>query len=237
MNLLLTIIAAVLTIFWNGAHAVQPEVGVGISQFNYAHDCSTWYQCGPDTPHTLKLTSPSIEVGLTDAFKVLDQRFRWHGGIEYLGHVSSNAVAHTGPDFDYSYPLAHFNGSGDVWGLYGGVEWLHDWQGITWGFGAGGLVYRPSWHEAITDWSACNGCAITPLSISHHVSWQNTPTLSISATKGGQSLVLTYLHHVTAEGDQWPALYDINRKSKFGEMGMGGMVNVEYRVQLEKRPE
>lgn len=239
--LLASIVAAVATILaCQFAHAApQIELGVGISRFQSRGDCSTWVQCARDTPYTDHLTSPSLKLGLTDEFAVHGARFRWHAGWEYLGKVSVNAIAHTGPDFDYSYPLAGFNGQGDVRGFYFGGEWLRaapffpSWQ---MGIGLGGYIYKPSWIECMTGWRSSYSDPPRNFCVSHKPTWQNTPTLTLSLSKGANEFSLQYLFHVTGDtspSNPYPPYYDVRRVTIGGHQLEEGMFDFTWERHLD----
>lgn len=236
------LIASVATILaCQLAHAAQLELGVGITRFQQRNDCATWVQCAPDgsTPYSDHLTSPSLKIGATDTFSIpfgilRNQRFRWHAGYEYLGHVSVNAIAYTGPDHVYSgYPRATFDGSGYVQGFYGTVEWLHQIRSWTLGLGAGGYVFRSYWTEYMGQ------TVIPPLPpgesiaqiVHHQPVWQNSPTLSLSLSRGNNEFELTYLAHITGNispSNPYPPYYDMRRVNVLGHQFGVGPLNITW---------
>ena len=219
-----TILGIILSFFILTAQAMSFETALGVSQFNYAHDGSTWYQ--DPFPHTLHLTSPSLSIGASQRI----WHINWHAGWQFLGDVRSHATATTGPDFDFThYPTATFIGAGTVRGFYTNAEYEWGVRGYTVGAGLGIYIYKPSWQVDIADYRSCFSCPVTPIHVVHDPKWQNTPTFSFSVGKGKDAMVLTYLHHVTAEGDQWPALYDVHRNSFLGKAGLYGMWNLGWR--------
>jgi hypothetical protein len=201
----------------------QFETSLGVTDFMYAHDGSTWYQ--DPFPHTLRTVSPSLQFGVTDKFGPV----RLHTGYEYLGKVSSDAIAATGADFDFTCPTAHWHGKGSAQGFYGNGEYEVETHGYTFGAGFGIFVYRPTWTENIPDFTYCGKTPRVNMTVTHNAKWQQTPTLSLSAAPGSNALVLTYLHHVTAENDSVPALYDIRRNYFLGKMGLYGDWNLSLR--------
>ena len=111
------------------AHAAQQfEVGAGIAHAS-TNGNGTWYQEG--FAHTLGLTQPAFEVGLTGR---ITPHMAWHVDAVSLGRYASNSLDVL-PDANYSptspthcngpcNPLANFIGSGRVYGVQDGL--LHD---------------------------------------------------------------------------------------------------------------
>ena len=129
--------------------AADVEMSVGYTQFGKQEN-GYWYQDG--FAHTLNMSSPSASIGVTDTFY---DRYHYHAGYKYLGHVSTTAQC-MGSDALYAVyqktgqnplKLGTFTGDGSVNELYftAGPE-FHFGQ-YTLGFEAGLTLYRPTWTE------------------------------------------------------------------------------------------
>ena len=77
------------------AHAAQIEIGAGIAHATTQGN-GTWYQDG--FQHTLTLTQPVVEIGLTGR---LTPRMAWHVDAVSLGRYSVNSEDVL-PDANYS---------------------------------------------------------------------------------------------------------------------------------------
>lgn len=164
-------------------------ISLGLSHFSLAPN-GTWYQEG--FPYEVTQTVPSISVGIDTKYFEL--------GYTYLGKVKSSAEA-TASDADYNdgppyWPLSHWNGSGDVSGLYAG--------GHVGPITVGAYVYKPTWKMDIPDWRHCAECQPQHLTVWHDPKWEVTPYVKVQY----KGLSLTYYHHIAAGQDEWPAIYE-----------------------------
>jgi hypothetical protein len=143
--LLMALLLAVPVSAW--AH-VQLELGAGVSHAGIRSN-GTWYQQG--LPYTLKTESPALEINLRWQIK---PNLDLVTGVVDLGRYSSDSLDNPS-DAAYaahvSLPLAHYVGSGRLWGLQVLLE--HRW-GDRWQVGVkGGLIlYRESWRMDVPDW-------------------------------------------------------------------------------------
>lgn len=171
----------------------EVELSVGYTQFGKQEN-GYWYQDG--FAHTLNMSSPSASIGITDKFY---ERYRYHVGYKYLGHVSTTAQC-MGSDALYaSYQrtgrnplkLGTFTGDGSVNELYftAGPEFNSgDWHI---GLEAGLSVYRPTWTEQGVGFQTAVGA--TPMN--HQ--WEGHPRImtggiiGISAGYGQTDIVLS----------------------------------------------
>lgn len=150
--LLMALLIAVPVSAW--AH-VQIELGAGISHAGIRTN-GNWYQQG--FPYTLRTESPAVEVNLRWQIKPSTDLIV--GAVD-LGRYSSDSLD-TPNDANYSgnaahpcigacLPLAHYMGSGHLWGIQALIE--HRW-GDRWQIGvqAGPFLYRETWRMDVPDW-------------------------------------------------------------------------------------
>lgn len=184
------------------AHALEAELGLGISRFTLAAN-GTWYQDG--NAYDVNLNSPAFAVGLRSD---RDLGWGWRAGYEYLGRVTSKALASASDDDYFSgrnaWPLSHWNGSGTVQGVYGGVLYRLQRWGIAIEPEAGMYLYRPTWEMHIPDWRACQTCTPQPVHVRHDAGVQGTWYAGVALGP----FSVRYYGLVDANGDQWPAIYD-----------------------------
>ena len=142
------------------AHAAQIEIGAGIAHAS-TNGNGTWYQEG--FPHTLSLTQPVAEIGLTGR---ITPHMAWHVDAVSLGSYSVNSEDVL-PDANYSAtspthcngpcnPFANFIGSGRLYGLQ---ALLSRSTGGAWRFGieAGPFLYHETWRLDVPNWYASDG--------------------------------------------------------------------------------
>ena len=124
------------------------EVGAGMAQASPRHS-GTWYQDG--YPYTLKTTSPVAEVNL---HWQVSPGVSLIAGVVSLGHYASDSQdvpSDAAYNSHTSLPLAHYVGSGRLWGLQALVErrWGDTWQvGVKGGL----LAYHESWRMDVANW-------------------------------------------------------------------------------------
>ena len=189
---ILAICLIIMTIL--NAQAQEVEIAGGITQFGKT-DNGTWYQEGFD--HTIKVTSPSLSIGVkTDYLRA---------GYTYLGHASSSALA-VSVDSNYNehtanhcngecLPLAHWNGHGDVSGLYVSAYYKYLELGV--------FAYRPTWHMDVPDIVWCQGCQPKSVTVIHEAKIQTSPYVSF----GYEHIWASMYIHINANGDLYPAIY------------------------------
>ena len=142
------------------ASAAQIEVGAGIAHAS-TNGNGTWWQSG--FPHTLQLTQPAIELGVTGRFTPY---MAWHVDAVSLGRYASNSEDVL-PDANYSptspthcngpcNPLANFIGSGYVSGVQALVA-LHTAGSWRFGIEAGPFLYHETWRLDVPNWYEPNG--------------------------------------------------------------------------------
>ena len=142
------------------AHAAQIEVGAGIAHAS-TNGNGTWYQEG--FQHTLQLTQPVVEIGLTGR---ITPHMAWHVDALSLGRYASNSQDVL-PDANYSATsithcngpcnsLANFIGSGRIYGVQ---ALLSRYTGGAWRFGVEGgpFLYHETWRMDVPNWYAPDG--------------------------------------------------------------------------------
>ncbi|MDE2470391.1 MAG: hypothetical protein KGL35_17010 [Bradyrhizobium sp.] len=124
------------------------EVGVGVAHAGVRSD-GTWYQ--NNLPHTIKSTSGAAELNVRWQFRPDTSLIV---GVVDLGRYSSNSQDNPN-DAAYaahvSLPLAHYVGSGRLWGVQAMLErtWGDAWQiGVRGGL----LAYHESWRMDVPNW-------------------------------------------------------------------------------------
>ena len=147
-----TAIAVALAAAAFSAHAAQVEIGAGQAQYQTLGN-GIWYQEG--FQHTLGLKSPAFMAGLTgDATR----HVAWHLDYVYLGRASVDSWD-TPNDANYSghgyngtpLPLAHYIGSGSVYGFAATLE-AHTSGRLRFGVEGGPFIYRASWSLSVPNW-------------------------------------------------------------------------------------
>src|ERR1700677_537349 len=138
------------------AHAyswLQFEADVGQSHYT-GSGSGTYYEDGPNFPHTLNFTKVGAEAGVTGN---LVQRetwgVDWHADYVNLGYESfdglvdsddANFNPQTGGWNGPCAPTARFLGGGTVSGIALTLEPLYDYRGVRYGVLAGPFIYRPN---------------------------------------------------------------------------------------------
>jgi len=141
------------------AGAAQIEIGAGVSRFDHRAD-GIWYQQG--LPHRFDLQSHAFLLGLTGDFS---PTLRWHVDAVDLGSSSVDSWD-TAADEYYSPSLhqclshcdnlAHFIGSGHVYGIATTLEWhtTGEWQI---GAEAGPFLYHSRWSIHVPNYFQATG--------------------------------------------------------------------------------
>ena len=185
------------------------EAGIGGSAYKQAPD-GYWYQ--EAFPHTLNLTAPMIEVGITGN---LFQRGRYgldyHLGWAWLGTVHTDVQA-VPDDANYNtttkscngpcLPLARFKGSGHDQGFYATLE-PHVNVG-QWRFGveAGPYLHRVTWTEDVSDvvrW----GQGPYSIHAAYSSGWNLGYVLGASISRGPLTLSYQYFDNSGKRGDEF----------------------------------
>ncbi len=193
------------------AHAAQLEIGAGIAHAQ-TNGNGTWYQEG--FPHTLQLTQPAVELGVTGRFT---QHMAWHVDAVSLGRYASNSEDVL-PDANYSptspthcngpcNPLANFIGSGRVYGVQ---ALLSRYTGGAWRFGVEGgpFLYHETWRMDVPNWYASDG---THYDIQTYGSqWTLGAVVGATVQHGAWTLALR--HYADSKGfsghvGNWPPLW------------------------------
>ena len=193
------------------AHAAQIEIGAGIAHAS-TNGNGTWYQDG--FPHTLTLTQPAFEVGLTGR---ITPHMAWHVDAVSLGRYASNSLDVL-PDANYSptspthcngpcNPLANFIGSGRVYGVQ---ALLSRYTGGAWRFGVEGgpFLYHETWRLDVPNWYAPDG---THYDIKTYGSqWAWGAVVGATVAHGRWSLALRYYadgNGFSGHVGNWPPLW------------------------------
>ena len=134
------------------AHAAQLEIGAGIAHATTQGN-GTWYQDG--FRHTLKLTQPVVEIGLTGR---ITRHMDWHVDAVSLGRYSTDSLDTTDGNYNGSdgcigacLPLQHFEGSGRVWGLQALLS-RHTTGSWRLGLEGGPILYHETWRLDVPNW-------------------------------------------------------------------------------------
>lgn len=134
------------------AHAAQVEVGAGIAHASTQGN-GTWYQDG--FQHTLQLTQPVVEIGLTGR---LTRHMDWHVDAVSLGRYSSDSWDTTDANYNGSdgcvetcLPLQHFQGSGRVYGVQALLS-RHTTGPWRFGLEGGPFLYHETWRLNVPNW-------------------------------------------------------------------------------------
>lgn len=139
------------------ASAIDYEAGIGFSHYLKKPD-GYWYQDG--FPHDMKMTTPAVQVGITDDLWQGDNfGIGYHADIVWLGTVHTKALA-VPNDFNYNtttkgcngpcLPLATYTGSGHDQGVMLTLEPHYDYKGWRLAFEGGPYLHRPTWSEVVT---------------------------------------------------------------------------------------
>ena len=193
------------------AHAAQIEIGAGIAHATTQGN-GTWYQDG--FQHTLTLTQPVVEIGLTGR---LTPRMAWHVDAVSLGRYSVNSEDVL-PDANYSptapthctgpcNPFANFIGSGRVYGVQ---ALLSRYTGGSWRFGveAGPFLYHETWRLDVPNWYTPSG---QPFPIATDAArWAVGAVVGATVRHGPWTLALRY--YADSKGfpghaGNWPPLW------------------------------
>lgn len=158
--------------------AVCLNLSAGVTHAN-PQDCGIWYVCGPQTPYTLGLDSPSVGLGV--------ETEHWRAGYEFLGRFSSEAVVGALPDGSPcgGCKFEHYHGSGKVHGFYG--EYIHHMGAFRM---EGGLwLYHSSWEENVPDWQNVTGAPPQSTTVSQ-AGWHPGVILGVGYDIGRYTLSL-----------------------------------------------
>lgn len=202
------------------AHALGLEIGAGMAQAR-DHGNGTWYQDG--FPHSLKLTSPALSIGLHGDFAPW---LAWHADAVYLGTYSVDSLD-TPNDANYSatspthcngacLPLAHYTGSGSVYGLATTLE-AHTQGPWQFGIEGGPFIYHRSWSLVVPDWYPSTQTSpgvfsqgpVTPISTSDS-GWALGGVVGVAIQHSGIGLSLRYYSDgkgFPRNGDPWPPIW------------------------------
>ncbi|MBB5444663.1 MULTISPECIES: hypothetical protein [unclassified Paraburkholderia] len=136
------------------AHAEQSwfafEAGIGGSAYAQAAD-GLWLQEG--FPHTVKLTAPAIEAGITgDLYQTSHWGIAYHVDYAWLGAIHSDGHATSDANYNLAtktervaMPLANFSGSGHDMGFLATIEPHYDYAGWRFGIEGGPYFHKPTW--------------------------------------------------------------------------------------------
>ena len=198
------------------AHAERPQIEFGLGITHATHqDNMTWWQ--EEFPHSLRMNSPSLSVGLKGVLRESVagfERINWRAGYEYLGKFRSTALA-TASDADYGacrydlnkcWPLSHWAGVGAVQGLYATLQPEIDMGTYSIFFEGGVSAYYSTWKVDIPDWRPTREGPVQSLTATHKAKWQITYMLGLGVRKGPVSLAYT-IRRAEATGDLFPAIY------------------------------
>ncbi|HXA48064.1 MAG TPA: hypothetical protein VNW52_10580 [Burkholderiaceae bacterium] len=150
----------------NQACAAEFKVDLGVTQFT-RESCGFWYQC--DTPHTLRLTSPSVSLKVyTD--KTADG-WQIGGGFDEIGGATSDAMIYDCDDYGSSAhpicngskaPLSHMQGQGSIPALFLVARKSYG----NWFIEGGVYLTRPRWETTNFDWYGGPNNTVGPI-VSH----------------------------------------------------------------------
>lgn len=211
-------LALLALLAFSTAHAAQWEIGAGMAHANTQGN-GTWYQRG--LPHTLRLNTPVLEVGVTGAWT---QRTNWHVDAVDLGRIGVGSL--DVPDANYSLagrdcvgpcmPLQHFIGSGRVYGVQALVD-RHTTGAWQLGMASGPFLYHASWALSVPDWYPSSGLTETaaPYSISrYNATWSLGWTAGVTLAHGPWQAALQYYadgqqfgHYVGGDPTLWRAQF------------------------------
>ena len=193
------------------AWGAQVEIGTGIAHAS-TNGNGTWYQEG--FAHTLDLTQPAFEVGLTGR---ITPHMAWHVDAVSLGRYASNSLDVL-PDANYSptspthcngpcNPLANFIGSGRVYGVQALLS-RHTAGAWRVGVEGGPFLYHETWRLDVPNWYAPDG---TYYDIQTYGSqWAWGAVVGATVAHGPWSLALRY--YTDGKGfnghvGNWPPLW------------------------------
>jgi len=194
---LLTALAVALVT--TSAHAVDFELGAGVSTYQAQGD-GTWYQQG--MPHNLGLSAPVLMAGFAGALYASNNwGVDWHVNYVSLGHVSSDCTC-TPIDENYStklhqklnlydVPDARFVGNGNAQGVKFTLEPYFKYKGWRFGVEGGLFPYRPSWVVQVSDWAV--GGTPTTLTVGTPHAIQLGGVVGASVSRG--NFALSYQHY------------------------------------------
>ncbi len=214
-------IAAALIVPTAAAAASRIEFGAGIARASTNGD-GTWYQSR--FQHSMNTSAPAFMVGASGD---LSPRLAWHLDFVSLGHYAVDSLdtpndANYAPDSPTGcngacLPLAHYHGSGSVYGLAGTLE-AHSDGPWRLGLELGPFLYRESWAVSVPDWypsvqtgpSTFTAGPVSPVNYSQ-AQWRLGGVVGLSLTHHGLGLRLRYF----ADGasfpghgaDGWPPLW------------------------------
>ncbi len=209
-------IFAVALLFPGKAEAVQGEIDLGVSHFSLGPN-GVWYQQGH--PYSAQLTVPSAGLGVRSDGK---PGLGWRAGYLFLGRVTSTAQASASDD-DYNsganaWPTSTYNGSGAVQGGYAGLLYRFMIGNVPLELEGGAYGYLATWQVNVPDWRRCQTCSPESVTVTHKQEFKVTPYVGIALGPAA----LMYFHNVSADGDQFPAIY------------AGDVVQLQFRVCFKK---
>lgn len=132
------------------ASAVELDIGIGYTRTAMPAN-GLWYQ--KEFKHSIDRDSPSAHIGLR--FQATDN-INLIIGYKYLGEFSSDAMASSSDHNYYAFqrgeediwPLARWEGKGNVQGIYGTGEYNFKHFFVTAGF----FYHSSTWKMEITNW-------------------------------------------------------------------------------------
>lgn len=214
-------LAFLLALLAPSAHSVEWELGLGQSYATAQRD-GEWYQKA--FPHSLKLKSTAVKIGLTDA---VTKNLRWHLDAVHLGRYDSDSLA-TPHDGNYDagspsgcngacLPLVRYTGSGTVGGIAATLE-AHTRGPWKLGVEGGPFLYRASWHMRVPQWYASEQkggefkATSSPRNLDFRATeWKVGGVLGLTAGKGPWTLSLRHYMSGAAmeqmDGNEWPAIW------------------------------
>jgi len=222
MRILLLLLAFVS---WAAQAQLKPEISLGMTNFKH-QDNGIWWQDGPEFPHELKMTSPTVAIGLKGGIPLLSwgaERTYWRGGYQYLGRVTSTALATSDENYAACYLGAapcwknktHFKGVGNVQGFYLSLVPEYPIGECAIFAELGAYAFMPRWKVTLPD---ARPIGDDPYSISytvrHRDQWLVTPVLGIGVRYKGTSIAFAY-RHVWGSGDEFSPLYKGSKSVEF----------------------